>query len=184
MILSGQEIVEAIGTGQLVFDPPVEAWQIGSSSVDLRLSNSFTTYRVPSVPGVDTVVDLAQIGNVEEIARVLGTTEVLASGQSFRLEPGGFVLGYTKERVKMPNNLAGRIEGRSSFARLGIAIHQTAPTVHAGWEGQLRLEILNNGPLPCLLSEDLVFCQLVVERLGSPATQNLESIFQNQSQNS
>ncbi len=97
--------------------------------------------------------------------------------------PGQFVLAYTKERVKLPNYLSGRIEGRSSFARLGISIHQTAPTVHATFEGQLRLEILNNGPYECRLSPDLRICQLVLERLGSPAITRLNSLFQQQGQN-
>ena len=183
MILSDREIAEAIGSGRLVFDPPIEPGQFSPCSVDLRLSNSFTSYRIPTVRGISTVADLSQVTNVEEVARNYGETTVLRTGEQFPLRPGEFVLAYTKETVKLPNDLAGRVEGRSSFARLGLAIHQTAPTVHATWEGQLRLEILNNGPLTCLLSEGIAICQLIIERLGTPATIELESIFQRQSQN-
>ena len=174
-VLNNQEITDAIKEGQLVFDPPLDPRQFGPSSVDLRLWNTFTIYEVPDVPGIDPAVTLAEVTGVagaERVAAAYGVTKVLEPGKTFRLEPGDFVLGYTKERITMPQNMVARVEGRSSFARLGISVHQTAPTVHASWEGQLRLEIKNNGPIPCILSEDLMFCQLIIEKLGTPAFQD------------
>ena len=168
-VLNRQEIAKAIKSGALVFDPPLEVMQFGPSSVDLRLGNTFTKYQVPNVGGVDPAVTLAGVTGVkgaEDVVDLYGVTTVVEDGGTYRLYPGDFVLGYTKERIAMPKDMIARVEGRSSFARLGIAIHQTAPTVHAGWEGHLRLEIKNNGPITCILSEGLLFCQLIIEGLG------------------
>ena len=170
-VLNEAEIRAAIKSGQIVFTPPIEDGQIGSSSVDLKLGYSFTTFQKPPLSSMLHVVDLAKITgteDVEDIANAYGVTKELGPGEPFHLEPEKFVLGYTKEHIKLPENMAARVEGRSSFARLGLTVHQTAPTVHSEWEGRLRLEIRNNGLLPCLLYGDLMFCQLVIEWVGLP----------------
>jgi dCTP deaminase len=65
--------------------------------------------------------------------------------------------------------LAARIEGKSSLARLGLAVHVTAPTIHAGSKGQIQLEIINHGPLPIRLRPGMPVCQLIFEQtLGVP----------------
>jgi dCTP deaminase len=81
------------------------------------------------------------------------------------------VLGWTKEKVKLrsPARVAARVEGKSSLARLGLAIHVTAPTIHAGFKGQIQLEIINHGPLPVRLRPGMPVCQLIFEQtLGVP----------------
>ena len=92
------------------------------------------------------------------------------------------ILAYTQEIIEMPNYLAARVEGRSSLARLGISIHQTAPTVHANFEGQLRLEMSHSGPYACKIYPGYRVCQLVIERLGSPSQTAIKSPFQRQRQ--
>ena len=181
MILSDREIWMEISSGHLSFDPEIEFNQVVPSAVDLRLGNQFTTFKTQPV-GVDTLIDLAQVSNVEDIATAYGDTQFLKDGEAFRLEPGQFLLAYTMEYVKLPNYLAARVEGRSSLARLGISIHQTAPTVHATFEGQLRLEISLTGPYSCLLYPGQKICQLIIERLGTPAQTHLNSQFQQQRQ--
>ena len=181
MILSDREIWMEIGSGRLKFSPGLEPDQVGPSSIDLRLGNEFTVFKPPEL-GLQTTIDLSKIQNVETVAETLGTTETRAQGEHFQLDPNQFVLAYTLEYITMPNYLAARVEGRSSLARLGISIHQTAPTVHATFEGQLRLEISHNGPYPCLVYPEQRICQLVIERLGSPSTIDLDSLFQKQSQ--
>ena len=182
MVLSDHEILMEMKSGRLIITPEIQQDHITSSAVDLQLSNTFTTFQESPVAGVQTSVDLAKIENVEKIAEVYGDEHVLQGNDRFSLAPGQFVLAYTRETIKLPNYLAGRIEGRSTFARLGISIHQTAPTIHATFEGQLRLEILNNGPYECKLSAGLRICQLVLERLSSPSITTLKSLFQQQSQ--
>lgn len=181
MVLSDREIWMEIGSGRLIFEPDIEPNQVGPSSIDLRLGNQFTTFEPPE-DGLETTIDLRTIGNVEKVARKLGKTDTLDDEERFTLQPNQFVLAYTKEYLRMPNYLAARVEGRSSLARLGISVHQTAPTVHATFEGQLRLEISHNGPYACYLYPGQKICQLVVERLGSPSTTELKSLFQRQRQ--
>jgi dCTP deaminase len=81
------------------------------------------------------------------------------------------VLGWTKERVHLKSSarVAARVEGKSSLARLGLAVHVTAPTIHSGFNGQIQLEIINLGPLPIRLRADMAICQLIFEQtLGFP----------------
>ena len=181
MALSDVEIWMEIGSGRLKFDPNITANQVSPSAIDLRLSNQFTTFN-PPVKGVTTTIDLAKIGNVEEIAETYGDTQTVTNGEAFSLAPGQFVLAYTLEHITLPNYLAARVEGRSSLARLGISIHQTASTVHATFEGQLRLEISHNGVFDCKIYPGQTICQLVIERLGSPSLSRLNSPFQHQRQ--
>jgi dCTP deaminase len=87
------------------------------------------------------------------------------------LEPGSFVLGATAEYVELPNHsrLAARVEGKSSLARLGVGIHITAPTIHAGFKGTIELEMFNLGVLRVQLLPGMRVCQLIFEQtLGTP----------------
>ncbi|MCY4623396.1 MAG: dCTP deaminase [Chloroflexi bacterium] len=181
MVLSDQELWMEIGTGRLSFDPSISPEQVSPSAIDLRLGNNFTVFKEPK-EGVTTILDPTKVDNIESIISGFADETTVQDGDQFILKSKSFVLAYTKEYIRLPNYLAARIEGRSSLARIGISIHQTAPTVHATFEGQLRLEILNNGMLDCALTPGMRFCQLVIERLGSPAISTLRSPFQQQRQ--
>lgn len=186
MVLSDQEIEMELRHGQLVITPEVNDAQIGPSSIDLHLSNKFTIFKTEAemaeLGGLTLSVNLANITNVEAIIRAVGDEITLAEGETLALAPGEFILAYTREYIEIPRYLAARVEGRSTLARLGLSIHQTAPTVHATFKGQLRLEIMNNGPVECELSPGIAICQLILERLGWPAVRSLTGAFQNQSQ--
>lgn len=181
MILSDKEIWMEIQSRQLVFDPPIEPEQVHTSSVDLRLSDQFTVL-TPPPQGAEIRIDLAE-GNAETIAKRFGKTETIPKDGEFSFKPDTFVLAYTLEYVMLPNYLAARVEGRSSLARYGISIHKTAPTVHATFQGQLRLELTNEGPFTCVLRPGQIICQLIIERLGSPSNSTLNSTWQQQRQN-
>jgi len=94
--------------------------------------------------------------------------------QPFRLDPGRFVLAQTLERLELPLDedgpcLAARVEGRSSFARCGMLVHFTAPTIHAGFSGHITLEIANLSPTAILLRPGVYVCQLILEEVvGGP----------------
>jgi len=93
------------------------------------------------------------------------------SGDGHILEPGGFTLGWTEENIELPvdSRLAARVEGKSSLARLGIGIHITAPTIHAGFKGPIQLEMCNHGFLRVRLMPGMPICQLIFEQtLGTP----------------
>jgi dCTP deaminase len=113
--------------------------------------------------------------------------EIRDSG--YVLEPGKFILAQTQETISFPPHnsdsgnkkvLAGRIEGRSSFARTGLLVHFTAPTIHSGFKGTITLELLNHGPMPLILKPGLAICQLIVETVRGLPTLDFPSQFQNQ----
>ena len=130
MILSDSEIARAIEDGELKFIPAILPEQIQTSSIDLRLGYNLTTFP-PQPSGVRIAVDLSAGVNVEEVFSLYGKTKELQLNEEYTLEPGTFVLGYTLEYMELSAGLAARVEGRSTLGRLGISIHQTAPTVHA-----------------------------------------------------
>ena len=178
MPLSDRDILKEIENGNLVFDPVVELNQVSASSIDLRLADVFTVPRPPS-RGISISID-PSVTSAEDVFNEYAQEDFVPSGERFELKPGAFVLGYTLEKVSLPNYFAARIEGRSSMARFGVSIHQTAPTVQANFSGQLRLEISNVGPYTVLLEPGTRFCQLIVEKLSSPALSINLSQFQNQ----
>ena len=178
MILSDQEIWMELSAGLLLIEPPVESDQIVSSAIDLHLGNQFTVFE-SQLRGVTTKIDTTEI-DVEDVVERHGKVVKKADGEEFILKRNEFVLAYTKESITMPNYLAARIEGRSSLARAGISIHQTAPTVHANFSGKLRLELSLNGPFECIIRPGQKFCQLIIERLGRPSQSTRISTFQGQ----
>jgi dCTP deaminase len=99
---------------------------------------------------------------------------------AFLLAPRQFVMAVTKERVNLKRTacLAARAEGRSSMARLGLVVHLTAPTIHAGFDGKITLEMVNFGPFHLrLVPERTRVCQLILEQLSGEAGQDLRSGF-------
>jgi dCTP deaminase len=112
-------------------------------------------------------------------ARFLHT--VPKSEEGYLIEPRCFYLGWTLERIQLPHRsrLAARVEGKSSLARLGLGVHVTAPTIHAGFGyndrdpdflgNPIQLEIWSTGPLPVMLPPGLPVCQLIFELVdGTP----------------
>ena len=179
MIYSRDDIRRALDQGDLTIDPFPDSSMYSTSSVDLRLGNSFTVFDNPSEDsGVFVTVGRSE---PEEIAAQYGRQLHFAGNGYLELTPGQFVLASTLERVEMPLHLAARVEGKSSLARFGLSIHQTAPTIHADFRGAIRMEISNVGPFLCRLTPGIQICQLIIEELKTPATEPLHSRFQNQS---
>ena len=85
------------------------------------------------------------------------------------LHPGEFVLGSTVERVRLPDDLVGRLEGKSSLGRLGLLIHSTAGFVDAGWDGYLTLELSNVANLPITVYPGMKIGQISFLRMTTPA---------------
>ena len=181
MIYSYLDIQEALSDGQLLIEPAPSPDMFATSSVDLRLGNDFTVFPSP-IPGVAVTVQVGAADS-EEVARRYGQLRRIPAGDYLDLRPGEFALAFTLERVQFPLNLAARVEGKSSIARLGLSIHQSAPTIHAGFRGNIRLEIANQGPFVCQLAPGIAICQLIVEELKTASESELRSRFQNQSPN-
>lgn len=153
MILSQVDLRAAVEAGQIGFDPPLEERQWGEASVDLRLGFSFT--RLEELPGL--VVSVA--GGLGALGRSgffttkeLKQKDEFGDPETFPLHPGAFILGMTHESVTVPKNMIARIEGRSTYARVGLSMHQTAPWIQPGWSGKIILEMMNNGPLDIKLT--------------------------------
>ena len=188
MLLSGDDIRDLIASGRLPFTPPLPKSQIGDSSIDLRLGYNFAFY--PSLTAglsanvgdiVAQIIDLGDesrvIDFISEVRRANNRT--LRDGEYIDIQPRAFLLAETLESFTLPNDLAGRVEGRSIYARLGLTVHQTAPSVKPGWAGQLTLEIVNNGPFTYRLYPGMRLCQLILEQLSSPAPTPEQSTWSN-----
>jgi dCTP deaminase len=162
MLLADWEIVLAIAQGRVVVTPLIDAGkQIGSSSIDLRLGTEFRVIRRLMRSHFDVTKPR------EEIEReVREYTEVvhLLADSPFILHPGEFALATTLEYIKIPNDLAGRLEGRSTWGRVGLQIHSTAGFVDPGFEGTLTFELHNMGKLPLPLYAGVRISQLSFHR--------------------
>ncbi len=184
MILSNTSIQQALDEGRLVIEPEplprtptlVESSPYGRSAVDLTLGSRL---RVPK-PELAVSVDPGGGDTLATLEALYEPQEIPLEG--FVLEPRRLLLGVTRERVKLPlpheigdgvrenGWLAARVEGKSSLARFGLLVHFTAPTIHAGFEGHITLEMMNLGPSSIILKRQMPICQLILELVhGVPA---------------
>jgi dCTP deaminase len=161
MILSDRDIKAAIASGRV----KMEGWEgeqhIHASSMDLHLSNIFKVYEHSKFAVLDP-------RNMESFRNNMRTI-VVEGDDPFMVQPGEFVLGVTKEKITVPDDLVVRVEGRSSLGRLGIIVHSTAGFVDPGFEGTITLEISNLNRLPIALYPNMRICQLAFMQMSSPA---------------
>jgi dCTP deaminase len=153
LILSDLEIAKRLADRTIVITPLLDpVAQIGPSSVDVRLG---TEFRVPFTSHI-AAVDPYKKG---EAQRYMRPVEV-PLGEEFFLHPGDFTLASTLEYVRIPHDLACRLEGRSSWGRLGLVVHATAGFVDPGYAGILTFELYNAGRLPIPLRPGRRMAQL------------------------
>lgn len=175
MVLSQPTIRKAVKERRIVFNPALEDDQWGEASVDLRLGFGFTILRPLTGVKISVARGLGELGRLG-FWETITLAEKNAMGQrnSFLLEPGQFVLAMTYEKVTVPLDLIGLVEGRTTYARVGLSMHQTAPWIQPGWEGPIVLEIMNNGKLDIELTP-LVDrpCQLSFLKLDKALPKNL-----------
>lgn len=188
MILSNVEIQRAIDERRLVLDPEPFPRSLNSgglvcpyqtSSIDLRLGDEISYLR----DGLPLDINLSR-GGFRKFFGANSIRQRISADQPYVLKPGRFVLARTLERVELPIGeegrcLAARVEGKSSYARCGLLIHFTAPTIHAGFEGTITLELCNLGPLGISLYPGTPVCQLIVETVAGVPFRN-DSQFQGQ----
>jgi dCTP deaminase len=137
MVLSDRSIKEAIAQGRIIIDPLGEDC-IQPSSVDLHVDQFFRVFRNHTQRVIDVreaQEDLTELIDVGPDAPMI-------------LHPGEFMLGSTTERIAIPDDIVGRLDGKSSLGRLGLVIHSTAGFVDAGWDGHITLELSNVANLP------------------------------------
>lgn len=159
MVLSDRSIKEEIAKGRIVIKP-FDPQCIQPASVDIHLDRKllvFRTWRRPFYIDVrGSVDDLTEPVEIED-------------DKPFLLGPGEFVLGSTLESLSLPDDIVGRLEGKSSLGRIGLLIHSTAGYVDPGWKGNLTLELSNVAKLPVTLYYRMRIGQISFIRLTSPA---------------
>ena len=182
MLLSDREIRIAVQSGDLLIDPlppeDSERWQ--AASVDLRLDSTIWV-QTDNTENNKTIANVEDLDIARYLSEYMEEVNVARTG-GFTLLPGGFIIGRTLETVGLSNFLSGRVEGRSRLARLGIGIHVTAPKIDPGFKNQITLEIFHVGKTKVLIPDHITICTLLVERLGYPAGQGYQGIFQGQSE--
>lgn len=154
MILSQVDIRRAVDAGEIGFTPSVEEKQWGEASVDLRLGYQFTKLEnIGSHSAISVADGLALIGRMGLWStKTLRDKDEHGHVEQYTLGPKEFVLAMTHEVIKVPKNMIALVEGRSTYARVGLSMHQTAPWIQPGWEGPIVLEIMNNGPMRIALT--------------------------------
>jgi dCTP deaminase len=158
VILSDRSLREAIDGGRIVVDP-YDPGLVQPSSIDVRLDRLFRVFRNHTAGVIDVKQDQTGLTELVEIAE----------DGVFMLHPGEFVLGSTLERVAVPDDLVGRVEGKSSLGRLGLLIHSTAGFVDAGFDGHITLELANVASLPITLYPGMKIGQISFMTMTTPA---------------
>jgi dCTP deaminase len=189
LILSNTEIHKALDERRLILTPeptprfPEQGKEcpFQTSAVDLCLGAEIL---VPK-PGRAFSINLAEGKFATLVSGDNYDTVRIAEETPYELKHGKFILAKTRETVELPIGegesitLAARVEGRSSYARAGMMVHFTAPTVHAGYKGTITLEIINLGAANILLKPNKPICQLVIEEVKGRPFRN-DSQFQGQ----
>ena len=161
MVLSDRDIKAAIKSKKIVITPRPDFAHLGTCSIDLRLGNVFRVFNHSE----HTYIDPSKRDYSNEITKKV----TVVRGGHFVMQPGDFVLAVTLERVRIANNLMGRLEGRSSLGRLGIVVHSTASIFDAGWDGNCVLELGNLGRMAVKLTPGMRICAMSFEELSSEA---------------
>src|SRR6184192_1370571 len=157
MVLSDRTIARYLEEGRIEIDPYDEAL-LQPSSVDVRVDRYFRVFHNNRYPFIDVKQPQDEL---TELVEIEGDTP-------FVLHPGEFVLGSTLERVRLPDDLVARLEGKSSLGRLGLLIHSTAGFVDPCWEGNLTLELSNVANLPITIYYAMPIGQISFMRMDEP----------------
>jgi dCTP deaminase len=161
MILSDRDIRLALAAGRIKIDPaPDLASQLGSVSVDFTLGRNFMVFEHSRYSFIDP-------RSPQSIGDAMRTIEV-GVDEPFIMQPGDFALASTVESLSLPDDLLGRLEGRSSIARLGITVHSTAAVFEPGWVGTATMELSNLGRMAVALYPGMRICSFSFEQVSSP----------------
>jgi dCTP deaminase len=174
VVLSDATIARCLAEGRIEIDP-YDASLLQPSSVDVRVDRFFRVFHNNRYPYNDVKVEQAELTELVEIDEE----------RPFILHPGEFVLGSTLERVRLPDDLVARLDGKSSLGRLGLLIHSTAGFIDPGWDGHVTLELSNVANLPITIYHEMKIGQIsfmqLTEATSTPyGTGTLGSKYQGQ----
>lgn len=161
MVLSDRDILKAMEAGRIKIDPaPDLERQLGSVSIDFRLGNTFMVFEHSRFSFIDP-------RHPQSIGDAMRTI-VVNDDEPFIMQPGDFALASTIETLELADDLLGRLEGRSSIARLGITVHSTAAVFEPGWIGTATMELSNLGRMAVALYPGMRICAFSFETVSSP----------------
>jgi dCTP deaminase len=158
MLLSDRDLIDELKAGLLQLEP-FDPALVQPSSIDVRLDRFFRVFNNHLYTHIDPAEQQDDLTAMVEVA----------DGQPFVLHPGEFVLASTLEVITLGDQLAGRLEGKSSLGRLGLLTHSTAGFIDPGFSGHVTLELSNVANLPIRLWPGMKIGQLCIFRLSSPA---------------
>jgi len=158
VLLSDRDITAELESGRITLAPS-EPEMVQPSSVDVRLDRFFRLFDNHKYPVIDPAEEQPELTRLIEVD----------PDEGFILHPGEFVLGSTFEQVGLPDDIAARLEGKSSLGRLGLLTHSTAGFIDPGFAGHVTLELSNVATLPIRLWPGMKIGQLCFFRLSSPA---------------
>ena len=158
MLLSDRDIRAEIDSGRVVIDPYDEA-MVQPSSVDVRIDRYFRLFDNHKYSVIDPSAEQPELTRLVEVE----------PDDAFVLHPGEFVLASTYEVVTLPNDVAARLEGKSSLGRLGLLTHSTAGFIDPGFSGHVTLELSNVATLPIKIWAGMKIGQLCFFQLSSAA---------------
>lgn len=181
VILSDTTIRKMVFNDMIHISPIPKDNQFQPSSVDLRLDYIFVQYNRTVIPTIDTKNKWMNLVEKSD------TTILKYRHDPFILQPNEFVLAQTMENIRLPDNIVGTVEGRSSFGRLGLLIHATAGYIDPGFEGKITLEIKNLNTIPLAIYPEQRICQIVFQTMDKNAkypygTEGLGSKYQFQNE--
>ena len=157
MLLSDRDIRAELDSGRIGLDP-LDLGMVQPSSVDVRLDRWFRLFDNHKYAHIDPAQEQAELTRLVEVD----------PDEAFILHPGEFVLGSTYELVTLPDDVAARLEGKSSLGRLGLMTHSTAGFIDPGFSGHVTLELANVATLPVKLWPGMKIGQLCFFRTSSP----------------
>ncbi len=158
-VLIGKEIEKALKNKSIRIEP-LDKKQIGPGSIDLTLGNDFRIFKKQT-----RTYHIKNDSHFQDITRAVHVKD----GGYIVVKPGEMILGITKEKITLADNISGRLEGRSRFARFGLAVHVTAGFMHPGISNHQALEIVNLGHAPLALYPGITICQFIFEKCDGHA---------------
>jgi len=158
VLLSDRDIRAELASGRVVLDP-YDPTMVQPSSVDVRIDKYFRVFENHRYPHIDPAIEQPDLTRLVEPA----------VDEPFILHPGEFVLASTYEVITLPDDVAGRLEGKSSLGRLGLLTHSTAGWIDPGFSGHVTLELSNVATLPIKLWPGMKIGQLCLFRTSSPS---------------
>lgn len=159
-ILARDEILKLIKKGKIKIKPFKES-QVGAGSIDLHLGNTFRIFK--KTHQTFHVKDNVDHKKITEVVKI-------KDGKYFLIMPGEMAHGVSKETISLPDNIAGFIEGRSRFARVGLLTHLSSGYIHPGTTNKTVLEIANLSPIPLAIYPGTRVCQIVLEEVKGNAS--------------